>query len=243
MKETPTNEMYAFLQNAYDYFNATLFNNELPHCLLTLQRKNGAGGYFSPNRFVNHKNQKTDEIALNPSVFAIKSVQELLSILVHEQVHLWQEHYGKPSRRRYHNKEWGDKMKKIGLYPSDTGKEGGKETGEAMAHYIIKNGAFEIASKELITQYEQFPWLDTQPPYSTQTLDGIVEGLLGNLVKTQDGDFSGNPFVIPPNKKSNKSNRSKYTCPCCKTSVWGKPNISILCGNPDCGPVVFEEDS
>jgi hypothetical protein len=39
------------LQTAYDYFNTELFGGRLPQVLITLQRKKGARGYFSPNRF------------------------------------------------------------------------------------------------------------------------------------------------------------------------------------------------
>jgi hypothetical protein len=51
----------------------------------------------------------------------------VLSTLVHEQAHLWQHHFGKPGRGRYHNREWAAKMVEIGLIPSATGEPGGKQ--------------------------------------------------------------------------------------------------------------------
>jgi hypothetical protein len=30
---------------------------------------------------------------------------------------------------------------------------------------------------------------------------------------------------------TNKSNRTKYTCPECGISVWGKPALNLLCGD------------
>jgi hypothetical protein len=36
-------------------------------------------------------------------------------------------------------------MKHIGLYPSDTAKEGGAETGRYVSHYIVKGGRFDQA--------------------------------------------------------------------------------------------------
>ncbi len=74
----------------------------------------------------------TDEIALNPRYFHDRPVTEVLSTLAHEMVHLWQHHYGKPGRGRYHNRQWAERMKAIGLQPSSTGKEGGQETGDAV---------------------------------------------------------------------------------------------------------------
>ena len=80
---------------------------------------------------------------MNPVYFKGRSVEEILSTLVHEQVHVWQSAFGKPGRRRYHNHEWAQKMKKVGFHPSDTGQPGGKETGERVSHYVIAGGPFQ----------------------------------------------------------------------------------------------------
>lgn len=60
-------------------------------------------------------------------------------------VHLWQHHFGKPTRSGYHNREWANKMESIGLIPGDTGEEGGKQTGQKMTHYIEDGGKYEKA--------------------------------------------------------------------------------------------------
>lgn len=38
----------------------------------------------------------------------------------------------------------------------------------------------------------------------------------------------------PQPGSSNRSNRSKYRCASCKTQVWGKPGLAVLCGRVDC---------
>ena len=76
-------------------------------------------------------------------------MRETLSTLVHEMVHLWQQHHGKSGRGRYHNREWAEKMKQVGLYPSNTGKPGGREVGQQMTHYVIEGGAFAVAFEAL----------------------------------------------------------------------------------------------
>ena len=58
-----------------------------------------------------HAEETTDEIALNPATFHDRTAEEILSTLVHEMVHLWQHHFGTPSRASYHNREWAAKMK------------------------------------------------------------------------------------------------------------------------------------
>lgn len=124
---SPTRQTYNVLEFAYEFFDRCLFNHTLPPCLITLNRHPAARGYFSPQRF-NHRNtdQTSDEIALNPDTFIGRTDLEILSTLVHEQVHLWQHHFGQPSRNRYHNSEWATQMEALGLMPSDTGAPGGK---------------------------------------------------------------------------------------------------------------------
>ncbi len=50
----PTPETYEELQHAYDFFDERLFNNELPPCLITLQRESvlTAIARFSASRAV-----------------------------------------------------------------------------------------------------------------------------------------------------------------------------------------------
>lgn len=140
----PTAETYATLNDAYDFFNRELFEGKLPGCLITMQRKSKARGYFCPQRFEARKEEShyVHEIALNPNCFRDRTDEDIISTLVHEMVHLWQQEFGKPSRGNYHNGEWADKMEDIGLIPSNTEEEGGARTGSAMSHYIDKAGRF-----------------------------------------------------------------------------------------------------
>ena len=58
--------------------------------------------------------------------------------------HEWQYHYGRhQSRGAYHNREWAGEMLRLGLHPSDTGRPGGRVTGQQMTHYIMPGGRFE----------------------------------------------------------------------------------------------------
>jgi SprT-like family len=114
-----------------------------------MQRHKGAYGYFAAERFGSRDGKTvTDEIALNPAYFAERHIKQILSTLAHEMAHR-QQHFGKPSRGGYHNKEWAAKMKEIGLHPSSTGTIGGKETGQSMGHYIVTGGAYDRAYAEL----------------------------------------------------------------------------------------------
>jgi SprT-like family len=149
-KVIPTAEYDSF-ERAFDYFNAELFGGRLPLCLITLNRNPRTRGYFSPERFQSRlEEERTDEIALNPDGFEGRTDKSILSTLVHEMVHLWQQHFGEPSRSRYHNKEWAGFMEGVGLMPSTTGEPGGKRTGQSVTHYIIEGGPFDQAAERLL---------------------------------------------------------------------------------------------
>jgi hypothetical protein len=97
-------------------------------------------------------------LALNPDAFEGRSDMEILSTLVHEMCHCWQEAFGKPSRRGYHNREWADKMIAIGLMPSDTGEPDGRQTGQRVTHYILDEGPFAQAATALLRDGYRLHW-------------------------------------------------------------------------------------
>src|SRR5215471_15544541 len=147
----PTAIAYDELRQAFDHFDWKLFGGRLPECLITLQRRRSSYGHFSAARFrVAGGEERIDEIALNPQKWRKLSVEDNLSTLVHEMVHLEQHHFGKPSRRGYHNKEWAAWMDRVGLIPSTTGKPDGRRTGQSMSHYIQPGGRFEKACAEFL---------------------------------------------------------------------------------------------
>jgi len=165
----PTLDTYGELQRAYEHFNARLFDGALPPCMITLQRKKRAKGYCSRDRFGDADGNVTDEIALNPGYFSIRTISATLSTLVHEMVHSWQFHFGQPSRSGYHNQEWADRMESVGLMPSHTGTEGGRRVGQKVTHYIMPGGPFAIACEDLLTQSFKLSWFDRFPPERPQS--------------------------------------------------------------------------
>ncbi|EIE9938027.1 SprT-like domain-containing protein [Pseudomonas yamanorum] len=229
----PTTQAYAELQAAYVHYNNALFDGKLPHCLITMQREKRTYGYFSSRRFGNkHDKTMTDEIAMNPSYFGVVPLLEILQTLVHEMAHAWQFHFGEPGRRGYHNKEWADKMEAIGLMPSDTGKPGGKKTGEKMADYAIDGGPFMQATEALLGTDFRISWFDRHPPAGTE-----VAAIFGEADSGDDGEGGS---MIEPMAPGNRSNREKYRCPNCGAQAWGKPGLKLLCGGDECNGEPFE---
>ena len=141
---------YNGVQEAFDHFNATLFDGTLPDVFITYQRKAHSAGYFAANRFSGRIGKfGKHELALNPDGFIGQTDAQICQTLVHEMTHVWQHAFGEPSARGYHNKEWAAKMKQIGLQPSSSGMVGGKETGQRMSDYVIPDGPFAQAYAKL----------------------------------------------------------------------------------------------
>ncbi len=212
MQGRPTKDTYDRLQQAYEHFNRALFGGTLPNALITLQRRKGSYGYFAGDRFTSADGRTADEIALNPQGFADQRVIDVLATLVHEMVHLWQHHFGTPGRGRYHNREWAEKMKAIGLQPTDGAAEAdmmpGKETGDRIGHVIVAGGRFENAANKLLAREFAIVW--KEPPLS------IPHSITGE-------------GAAPPAGKSGK--RLRYCCPECDLKAWAKHDARLICGD------------
>jgi predicted RNA-binding Zn-ribbon protein involved in translation (DUF1610 family) len=146
---------------AFDYFNKCLFDNELPRCILNFSRLGSTYGFFSPERWA-RGDDHTHEISLNPDLLH-RPLRDAMATLVHEMCHEWQHTFGRPSRRRYHNREWADRMESVGLMPSNTGQPGGRRTGQRVSHYVIEGGPFDVAFRDMPPSYA-LPWTSGQTP-------------------------------------------------------------------------------
>lgn len=154
---TPTMSVHGMLDAAFTFFNRRLFDDELPVCLITIQRSRTAHGYFWGDMVAARAGEGTiDEIMMNGITMA-REPAVVLSTLVHEMTHVWQHHYGKPAKGGYHNKEWAWKMREVGLIPSTTGAEGGAQTGKKVSHYIDPEGHFSIFVEEFLRS-SQIDW-------------------------------------------------------------------------------------
>jgi predicted SprT family Zn-dependent metalloprotease len=210
----PTQHTYTELQRAYDHFNKALFDGRLPHCLIVLHRKKNAYGYFWAGMWDTREGgAKLDEIALNPSLIRRRTDREALSTLVHEMVHLEQQHFGKPGKNGNHNREWGTLMDRIGLAPSSTGAPGGKRTGTKVSHYIVDGGLFDAACAELLK-------------------DGFVLPYMERAISDEERNRA----------KAKRASKTKFCCPTCDAAAWGKPTLLVMCGECDEMMIAEEKD-
>ena len=229
----PTKEVYQEYQRIFDIFNTELFDGKLPKVVMSMQRREGVMGYFSPNRFVNKENEKLHEIALNISYFAKKNIIEIFQTLVHEMAHLWQHEFGTSSRTGYHNKEWANKMESMGLMPSSTGKKGGNKTGQKMSDYSVEGGKFEEVSLKIIKAKQHITWFEVNSLgdylFNIDEILANLESGLTDALYTPMVSLEGEALLVA-NRVEKKKNKTKYSCSC-GYSLWGKPDLDIRCND------------
>lgn len=159
-----TTKQYSDLDDAYSYFNKKLFDGKLPECLITFQRQSKTLGYYHFEKFKSRDGKiKVSELALNPDGFEDRTDIDILSTIVHEQVHVLQHLIGDPPRRGYHDRGFAELMYNIGLQASATGEPGGKATGQRMSHFIIDGGKFEIVAGAFLLSGSKFQWNSIVP--------------------------------------------------------------------------------
>jgi hypothetical protein len=94
-------------------------------------------------------------ILINPDILHEPPIF-VMSVLVHEQCHLWRQVLGTPIRLA-HDAQWAAKMMEVDLMPSRPGHPGGRQTGHRMVHHVIPDGRFERAFHAMPPEH-LFPW-------------------------------------------------------------------------------------
>jgi hypothetical protein len=235
---TPTLTLYSALQEAFDHFNQRLFGGALPQCLITLRSASRVYGYHHADRFISPDGNLIAELGIHPGFFTLQPIESVMSTLVHEMVHHWQHHAGSPSVSNPHNREWADKMVAIGLQPSSTGLPGGKRTGRSVSDYILRDGDFLAACRDLVAQGFALPWLDrhvpalpltqTQIQQSLETA-GVAVEVTAPPVAALPAEVAGKPsLVLPPPKKA--KTRFKFVCLLCSAGAWAAEEAKLYCG-------------
>jgi hypothetical protein len=195
----PSLDMSEDLQAIYEHFNKRLFEFRLPNCMITLKPYKGSGGYFSIGSYDRRDGKKSDEITINPLLYCADNPKDFLAIFVHQMVHIDQHHFGNPGRGVYHNREFAEKMLEIGLQPSKTGEEGGRETGDTIHQIVIAGGVFEKAADELDIRSQLLTW----------------RNISFDLGKAKNSSKSGK--------------HANYVCPSCGLLAQSRHGVRIAC--------------
>lgn len=231
---SPTSECMLYWVAVYKTMNRCLFGGKLPNCMITLERRGRAFGYFRPNSFKNRDGEIVHQIAMNPEFFEPYGDLEALQTFAHEMCHLWREVLGPRNKngctgtRGYHCQVWGGKMEDIGLMPSHTGKPGGRKTGYQMADYVIAGSKFDKLAHELLQNGMHVEWRDAEVKHFASQQSSELPDLEGLLLMPENGLASA---LQKPTKK--RQTRAKFVCPSCDLKAYAKPGARLAC--VDCG--------
>ena len=175
------------------------------------------------------------EPALNAQYFVSQPIEQTLDTMVHKMSHFWQHEFGTPGRQGCHTREWAEHLKSLCPHPSHIGKIGGREVGEQMTHYLLPEGRYLIAYRALLSEDFQLHWFDRLLPQ--MRLTAPARSATSGEVTVPPLDLSTPPTLpegslrVP--ETTDRSNRQKYTCPTCASSIWGRPRLRAAC--VDCG--------
>lgn len=221
----PTMQMYPELQRAFDWFNDKLFDGQLPQTLITLQRGKQFSGFFRAKSFVSADGEQfTHEIALNPDYFEEelkKNPLEVLQTLAHEMAHLWQHEFGQTTRRAYHNKQFAEKMREIGLKTYNI-RNPSRDVGQGVRETVIKDGLFEQAAKELNFDLR---WMSRTPGRTAPPPPPLPILVPFNDPNVISGPAEPDEPLPPPPPVRDPKQKITYQCPVCKKKVWGAPGL------------------
>lgn len=208
----PSVEIVGELQQAFDHFNAALFQGKLEPVVFSNSRLKKAHGFFWAKQW-NRRSElvgKVHEIGLDfariHNDFGGKKDgdKQVMGTLVHEMCHLLVEQMGKSPPKPYHCKYWVAAMNMVGLEPviiSSKGEISEKATGPNATHNIVEGSHFDKAADELLATGFKFSWFNVPLPDKAKA----------------------------PAKKKKAGAKAKHECPTCAGSMWGRPSAVLHC--------------
>lgn len=221
----PTVEQATSLVAMAEHFNERLFKNllDLDSIIFCWTRAHQVEfGHFSPEKWFG-ENGPLHELAINANVMKNSALTDLCACMVHEMAHALQHQKGTSGRPGYHNAEFCDFMREIGL------EQVNAKTGKPVA---MGGGAHAVAQVVMAG--------DTR---FNAAMQEIPDEALPAYVSEPDPEAE-NPGPKPeaPKPEPKKpGTRAKYTCPICGLNAWAKPGAILLCGGDACSAAAMVE--
>jgi len=200
---TPTMAQFGNYQKAFDYFNRELFVGKLPQCMLNLSRAAKVRGFYWPARWENAGEKKE----------------------------------GEPT-----------KLAEISLNPDELHRPA-KLSMSTLVHEMAHHWQ-EIFGKPSRSGYHNLEWAHKMIslglyPSSTGEPGGKMVGDKVTHYIVENGPYERAFNKIPQDillpwssfasekPKQKKPSKNPYQCPVCQSKVWGRPGMSIICGECD----------
>lgn len=215
MKEiTKTSRLAGQLEKLFRMLNDDFFNGQLETPVITIQSTPRAYGHYSvaPIWSVNGEELK-HEINIGAGTLD-RDIEYTVATLLHEMCHFYDDtilNIKDCSRNgTYHNKQFKETAESVGLIVTKSDKYGYAHTApsDSLIEWIIDNDIQEIK-------------------LNRNEFSGI---------RVTGGKNTGNTTGAKPPKTNSHS--TKYTCPCCGTSVRATKKVRVICA--DCMELMIE---
>jgi len=162
--DIPVRETDNYFNKAYDLFNKRLHNGALPGGKFDFRPLSKSLSQFKAAKVHDIQDGYHDHIIINSTMLLKADEIKILAALDDAMISQEQFYFGEPGRNAYRNKERASMSKEVGLFPSNTGQEGGKETGDYLSFYIIEDSPFYEAAKEFLSYGYKIQWEEIKQP-------------------------------------------------------------------------------
>jgi hypothetical protein len=206
--------------------------------MITLRADKKTRAYYTPRRWNSLKGEIAAEIALNPRMLRDEPAETWLMELVHNLVHHWQHVEGTAGRARYHNRDFVERMKSVGLdvVRLDQAASAGAEK-DASAE--TKKGDVERAPEDGRKRRKDRETAPATGDCVTHT--PIKGGLFEKAVSRRGPGTFQIPWAEaqssgpPPRAAAQGGKRAKFVCPAngCIEAAWSRPGARLKCGVHD----------
>ena len=150
-------------QSVYDHFNQRLHGGLLHGAQFSFQPLRKSLSKFKAAQIIDDQDQIHDQIILCSNQQMSADPLKVLAAIDDAMISQSQYMNGKTGRDNYRNRERAEMAKEIGLYPSSTGEEGGKEIGDCISYYIIEGSPLQQAAQELLAGGFKMAWEEVKP--------------------------------------------------------------------------------
>ncbi|MEO1015181.1 MAG: SprT-like domain-containing protein [Pseudomonadota bacterium] len=225
LSETSVNaQLHASFEHLFNLLNDELFapysrdsngfkTGRTPDCILCIERfKKRYRGFAAKAVWSDKHDRRLDQITVVLDRGCPLDTYGIASTLAHEMVHALQFRDGTIGLGNYHNADFRDRMKSIGLQTSHTGKPGGRDVGTGMSHYVIEDGPFDRVMSAIIAEGFEFPVDAVDPEPEPLIAKGKAKSSLPNIDKS----------------------KMKFFCPRCGQVARANITAQLRCGRTNC---------
>jgi hypothetical protein len=225
----------------WDYFNTQLFGGQLNQPLIIISRTT-TGCYYQPDSVKARRlGGNGGELGFNAHGWI--ELDDMSFCLEMVKLMIMQSRYElmddkPPSRPTYVDKRYAMRAGQLGLEVDAQGSKSGLTGNLNKVALIAHNGPFMDAYRRLKDTYNwTFKW--TLDRLDDQAQGDADPGRAGADEAQTQGDEPESIRLTRERaaaaRERRRRSKTKYRCPQCRASVWGKPGLNLVCGDCSIG--------